>query len=55
MLHRVGIDGDWRRKLRAPVSDSSSLAAPYREGKGGERRGGVGLYRSGLDGQLRRE
>jgi hypothetical protein len=40
MLHRIEIDSDWRRKLRAPASDSSSLAAPNREGKGGERREG---------------
>jgi hypothetical protein len=47
MLHRVRIDGDWWRKLRAPVSDSSSLAAPNREGKVGERSGGAGLYSGG--------
>jgi hypothetical protein len=35
--------------------NSSSLAAPYQGEKGGEGRGGVGLYRDGLDGQLRRE
>jgi hypothetical protein len=43
MLHRVEIDSDWRRKMRAPASDSSSLAAPNREEKGGERRGGLGF------------
>jgi hypothetical protein len=55
MLHRVRIDDVWRRHLRAPAMNSSSLAAPNQEEKGGEGRGGVGLYRGGLHGQLRRE
>jgi hypothetical protein len=40
---------------RSPARNFTSLAAPNREGKGGEGRGGVGLYRGGLHGQLRRE
>jgi hypothetical protein len=43
------------RKSAAAASNSCSLAAPHREGDGRGRRGGRGLYRSGLDGQLNRE
>jgi hypothetical protein len=54
-LHRVDTDENRRRSAWSPVRDSSSLAAPNREGKGGEGRGGAGLYRGGLHGQLRCE
>jgi hypothetical protein len=40
---------------RSPARNFTSLAASNREGRGGEGRGSVGLYRDGLDGQLRRE
>jgi hypothetical protein len=54
-LHRVGIDDDWRRKLRAPASDLSSPAASFQRGKGGARGGVRGLYSRGLHDQLNRE
>jgi hypothetical protein len=54
-LHHVRIDDDWRRKLRAPVSDLSSPAASFQRGKGGARGGVQGLYSRGLHDQLNRE
>jgi hypothetical protein len=46
-LHRVDTDENRWWSARSPARDSSSLAAPNREGEGRERRGGAGLYSGG--------